>query len=124
MEIERTIPYIKQIKQLYPDMAVGIDTYKLPVMKAAIDAGVDVINDVNSFTDDPEKLPYLAQQRVGLLTMLNGAGTTLQTCQKKCIPFLKTTLKPLRMLEWPLTASLWIKVSVTPNCLTASRISS
>lgn len=95
VEIERTIPYIKQIKQLYPDMAVGIDTYKLPVMKAAIDAGVDVINDVNSFTDDPEKLPYLAQQRVGLLTMLNGRGNDFTNLSEEMHTFFEDNIKAI-----------------------------
>lgn len=95
VEIERTIPYIKQIKLLYPDMAVGIDTYKLPVMKAAIDAGVDVINDVNSFTDDPEKLPYLAKQRVGLLTMLNGRGNDFTNLSEEMHTFFEDNIKTI-----------------------------
>lgn len=71
VEIERTIPYIKAIRAQYPEMTIAIDTYKLPVMQAAIEAGVDIINDVNSFEDDPEKLTLLAKSDVGLLTMLN-----------------------------------------------------
>lgn len=71
VEIERTIPYIKAIRQRYPDVVIAIDTYKLPVMEAAIAAGVDIINDVNSFEDDPAKLTLLANSNVGLLTMLN-----------------------------------------------------
>lgn len=71
VEIERTIPYIKAIRAQYPDILIAIDTYKLPVMQAAIEAGVDIINDVNSFIDDPGKLSLMAQSDVGLLTMLN-----------------------------------------------------
>lgn len=71
VEIERTIPYIKAIRAQYPDIVIAIDTYKLPVMEAAIAAGVDIINDVNSFADDPAKLALLANSNVGLLTMLN-----------------------------------------------------
>ncbi|MCM0599541.1 dihydropteroate synthase [Periweissella fabalis] len=71
VEINRTIPYIKAIRAEYPDIIIAIDTYKLPVMQAAIEAGVDIINDVNSFEDDPAKLALLGQSDVGLLTMLN-----------------------------------------------------
>lgn len=71
IEIKRTIPYIKAIKATYPDILVAIDTYKLPVMQAAIEAGVDIINDVNGFSDNPAKLELLATSDVGVLTMLN-----------------------------------------------------
>lgn len=72
LEIERTIPYIKAITSRFPEAVLAIDTYKTPVMSEAIDAGVAIINDVNSFADDPAKLTLMAQSNVGLLTMLNG----------------------------------------------------
>ncbi|MCT0000986.1 dihydropteroate synthase [Weissella cibaria] len=71
LEIERTIPIITAIKQAQPQALVAIDTYKYEVMVAAVNAGVDVINDVNGFTDDPRKLAFLATTTVGLLTMWN-----------------------------------------------------
>jgi dihydropteroate synthase len=40
-------------------------------MVAAIEAGADIINDVNGFTDDPRKLSLMAATNVGLLTMFN-----------------------------------------------------
>lgn len=74
VEIERTIPYMKAIRQAFPKVVFAIDTYKLPVMKAAIDEGVSIINDVNAFTDNPDKLALLAQNNVGLLTMHSSRG--------------------------------------------------
>ncbi|NBA12405.1 dihydropteroate synthase [Weissella confusa] len=70
-EIERTIPIIEAIKLARPDALVAIDTYKYGVMVAAINAGVDIVNDVNGFTDDPRKLPLIAASKVGILTMWN-----------------------------------------------------
>ncbi|WP_270321714.1 dihydropteroate synthase [Weissella confusa] len=70
-EIERTIPIIEAIKLARPDALVAIDTYKYGVMVAAINAGVDIVNDVNGFTDDPRKLPLIAASTVGILTMWN-----------------------------------------------------
>lgn len=72
LEIERTVPYIDAIMKRFPEAVLAIDTYKVPVMQAAMDAGVSIINDVNSFTDDPAKLTLMAESNVGLLTMLNG----------------------------------------------------
>ncbi|GAX04603.1 dihydropteroate synthase [Secundilactobacillus pentosiphilus] len=72
VEMERTIPYVKAIASHFPEAVLAIDTYKVPVMAAAIDAGVAIINDVDGFTDEPAKLKLMAQSDVGLLTMLNG----------------------------------------------------
>ena len=49
-------------------MAVAIDTYKYAVMERVIDY-VDIINDVNAFTDDQRKLALMRNSNVGLLTM-------------------------------------------------------
>lgn len=74
VEMERTIPLIKDIKKHFPEVNIAIDTYKLPVMKAALDEGVSIINDVNAFTDDPGKLELLADSNAGLLTMHSSRG--------------------------------------------------
>jgi len=69
VELDRTLPYIRAIKQRFPEAVLAIDTYKYPVMKAVVTEGVSIINDVNAFTDDPRKLALMADSRVGLLTM-------------------------------------------------------
>ena len=70
-EIERIVPVIQGIKKAHPYAVVAVDTYKYEVMVAAIEAGADIINDVNGFTDDPRKLSLMAATNVGLLTMFN-----------------------------------------------------
>lgn len=69
VEIERVVPFIQAVKEAVPNAALAIDTYKYPVMEAVLAAGVDIINDVNGFTDDPRKLALLRDTNVGLLTM-------------------------------------------------------
>lgn len=44
-EINRVVPLIREIKARYPKQLVSVDTSKTEVMKAAIDVGVDIIND-------------------------------------------------------------------------------
>ncbi len=44
-ELERTIPIIELIRK-NSDICISIDTYKQPVMEAAVDAGADIINDI------------------------------------------------------------------------------
>ena len=46
-ELKRVLPAIELIKAI-SDTAVSIDTYKTEVMQAAIDCGVDLVNDVNA----------------------------------------------------------------------------
>lgn len=69
MEIDRIAPAIKIITARFPRVAIAVDTYKLNVMHAVIEMGVDIINDVNAFTDDTRKLQLLSPTKVGLLTM-------------------------------------------------------
>lgn len=69
VELDRTLPYIRAIKERFPEAVLAIDTYKYPVMQTVIKEGVSIINDVNAFTDDPRKLRLMADSRVGLLTM-------------------------------------------------------
>ncbi|WP_100665713.1 dihydropteroate synthase [Leuconostoc citreum] len=70
-EIERVAPIILGIKAAFPNALVAIDTYKYEVMVKAVALGVDIVNDVNGFTDDPRKLALLSKTSVGLLTMWN-----------------------------------------------------
>jgi dihydropteroate synthase len=46
-ELNRVIPVIEKIRQ-YSDVAISIDTSKPEVMQAAIDAGANMVNDVNA----------------------------------------------------------------------------
>lgn len=67
-EKRRILPAINFLHQRYPQVAIAVDTYKLPVMKAALDAGVDIINDVEAFNTE-DKQTLLAQSSAGLVTM-------------------------------------------------------
>lgn len=95
VELDRTIPYIKAIKSRFPEAVLAIDTYKVPVMADAIDAGVAIINDVNSFTDEQAKLDLMAQSDVGLLTMLNGRNFDFDVMTDEVHQFFETNLKAL-----------------------------
>jgi len=49
-EIVRTAPFIKLIKQKIKAQ-ISIDSYKLPVIKAVLEAGADIVNDVSGLRD-------------------------------------------------------------------------
>ncbi|GAY73854.1 dihydropteroate synthase [Lentilactobacillus kosonis] len=67
-ELARIVPVIRMIKSVSDDIVIAVDTYKYDVMHEIIDQ-VDIINDVNAFTDDQRKLALLKDSNVGLLTM-------------------------------------------------------
>ena len=46
-EIEKTVPIITALKTAYPKIELSVDTMTLACAQAAIDAGVDIINDVS-----------------------------------------------------------------------------
>jgi len=50
-EMRRVIPVIRDIKKKF-DIAVSVDTSSAQVMQAAIDVGVDLLNDVRAFQDE------------------------------------------------------------------------
>jgi len=49
-EIKRTAPFIKLIKQK-TGACISIDSYKEPVVKTALEAGADIVNDVSGLKD-------------------------------------------------------------------------
>lgn len=67
-ELDRIESTIELIRSKYKNVAIAVDTYKYEVMEKVI-KNVDIINDVNAFTDDQRKLELLKQSDVGLLTM-------------------------------------------------------
>ena len=50
-ELERVIPLIKELRKK-SDVVISVDTTKTSVMKAAIENGADIINNVGEFTDE------------------------------------------------------------------------
>lgn len=69
-EIRRVVPYIEAIKSKF-DIPVSIDTYKASVAKAAVDAGVDFINDIWGFKGDKDMAKVVASANVPCCIMHN-----------------------------------------------------
>ena len=76
-ELERVIPVLKAIKQKF-DVLVSIDTSKAAVMKAAIENGADLINDVRAL-QNKDCLAILASSDVPICLMhMQGLPRTMQ----------------------------------------------
>lgn len=72
-EIRRITPAIKYLHERYPAVAIAVDTYKAPVLKAALRLGIDIANDVHGFADE-EMRHLIANSSVGLVTMYMAAN--------------------------------------------------
>ena len=85
-ETSRTAPFIKLIKQKIKTQ-ISVDSYKVPVVKAALEAGVDIVNDISGLKD--ENLAKLAAEyNAKLVIMHNGAVKSLESVSE----FFKTKI--------------------------------
>ena len=76
-EIERAIPVIRRLSS--GGNAVSADTRKAEVMRAAIEAGAGMINDVSALTFDPRSAEVLAASTVPVVLMHHkGDPATMQ----------------------------------------------
>ena len=76
-EIERVIPVIEEIRRR-SDVAISIDTMKADVAEAALDAGADIINDVNGLRGEAMR-EVAARRGVPVILMhMRGEPRTMQ----------------------------------------------
>jgi dihydropteroate synthase len=61
-EIQRILPIIARIKRIF-DIPISVDTYKVNVAKAALDAGADMINDIWGLKYDNGEMAELIAKR-------------------------------------------------------------
>ncbi|MCL2145114.1 MAG: dihydropteroate synthase [Endomicrobia bacterium] len=95
-EIKRLIPVLKKIKKKVK-IPVSADTYKFETSKAAIDEGVDIINDIFALRNGKDKLAKLiADSKAGLILMhMKGIPSNMQkspsykNCVSEVFEFLK-----------------------------------
>jgi len=76
-ELQRVLPVIEQLAKRV-DVPLSIDTYKPEVMRAAIAAGADIVNDVRAL-QEPHALDIVAASNVGVCLMhMQGTPQTMQ----------------------------------------------
>ena len=72
-ELRRVIPVVRAVRQALPATPLTIDTTKLAVAEAALDAGADAINDVWGVNPEPGLSSLAAARRVPIVLMHNRA---------------------------------------------------
>jgi dihydropteroate synthase len=73
-EIDRVVPVIEQVRTQLPDLLVSVDTWRSGVARAAIAAGVDLINDTWAGAD-PELVEVAGAGGVGIVCSHTGGLT-------------------------------------------------
>jgi dihydropteroate synthase len=75
-ELRRVEPVVRALAR---DATVSIDTSKLAVAEAALDAGASIVNDVTAFKHDPEMAALCAERGMGVVLMhMPGNPRTMQ----------------------------------------------
>ena len=68
-ELQRVMPVLQGVLQARPDAVVSVDTYKAAVARAAIAAGVEIVNDVSALQWDPQMASACAELECGVVLM-------------------------------------------------------
>jgi len=68
-EKRRILPVIAHLARELPYVPLSVDTYKADVARAALDAGVALVNDISGLTYDPEMAALVAARAVPLVLM-------------------------------------------------------
>ena len=75
-ELRRLLPVIEGLRAL--NVPISVDTFKPAVMRAVLEAGADIINDIAGFRD-PESIAAVAGTNCGLCVMhMQGEPRTMQ----------------------------------------------
>ncbi|HEY7616902.1 MAG TPA: dihydropteroate synthase, partial [Terriglobales bacterium] len=68
-ELDRVLPVITALKKERPDAIISVDTYKSGVVRAAVKAGAEIVNDVSGFRWDSKMPKTLAELKCGAVLM-------------------------------------------------------
>lgn len=79
-QIRRVLPVIQSLrKEMGDNCLLSIDTTRAAVARAALDAGVSIINDISAGDDDPQMLPLAAARSSPIVLMhMQGNPATMQ----------------------------------------------
>jgi dihydropteroate synthase len=78
-EKRRVVPVIAELRRRHPDIVLSVDTSKVEVSEAALDAGADIVNDVTAGSA-PGMFELIAERQAGIVLMhMRGEPRTMQS---------------------------------------------
>jgi dihydropteroate synthase len=109
-EIERVVPVLRALRAALPDTPLSIDTTKADVAAAALDAGADLVNDVQGVGPDGGLLRLAAERGVPIVLMHNRAEPRYTNLMAEILADLE------RAIERALAAGVgWDAIIVDPG---------
>ena len=79
-ELRRLLPAISIVREEWPDAVVSVDTFRAEVVRRAIEAGADMINDISGGKMDKEMFQTIADLHVPyVLTHMQGTPQNMQS---------------------------------------------
>lgn len=91
-EIDRVLPLIIRLKKTI-DIPVSIDTYKKKVAESALDAGVDMLNDISGMSQGMELIRMAADNRVPIVITSNQRDTEVENIMDSVIDQLRKMIE-------------------------------
>jgi dihydropteroate synthase len=78
-EVKRVIPAVEAITKRFPESFISIDTYYSKVVKAAVDSGVSIVNDISAGSIDDKMIETVARSKAPYILMhMKGTPQTMQ----------------------------------------------
>ena len=99
-EISRVVPVIEMIKKNF-DIPVSIDSYKSPVVEAALKAGADLVNDIWGLKYDRKVADLIARYDVPCCLMHNRDNTDYSNFIEDMLDDMKETLEIAKLAGIP-----------------------
>lgn len=79
-EIQRLLPALEHIRQIYPKVPISVDTYRSEVVKAVAEVGIDMINDITAGLRDEKLFSTVAQSNLPYVMMhMKGTPANMQS---------------------------------------------
>ncbi len=77
-ELQRVVPVLSAIRRKFPDLVISVDTSKAEVMRQAIIAGADILNDVRALQEPGALEVAVASQLPVCLMHMQGQPRSMQ----------------------------------------------
>ena len=68
-ELRRLLPAIDIVREEWPEAIISVDTFRAEVARRAVEAGVDIVNDISGGEMDPEMFSAVADMHVPYILM-------------------------------------------------------
>lgn len=67
-ELKKLIPLVKKIRKV-SNIPISIDTRKKNVIKACVEQGADILNDISALEDDEQMVEYVSKEKIPVILM-------------------------------------------------------